>query len=163
MIQTEPFKLGPSNLVHIFLMTRGGKLLILRSGSKVKVTYWTLLLSLVNKIKPFYIAIANPLKFSRRACFATFALLLLIVWVLLGSKYKHLHSCTHQHCIISYWTVLMHVVCNNFLVCTNSACLSRLLVKNLDTKVTDETLQLCLMGCTRIPKVKDHSQCLFPS
>ena len=43
-------------------------------GSKVKVTYLTLLLSLVNKVKPFYIA--NPLKFSSRAYFATLALLL---------------------------------------------------------------------------------------
>ena len=33
-IHTEPFKLGPSNLVHILLMTRGGQLLILRSGVK---------------------------------------------------------------------------------------------------------------------------------
>ena len=105
-IQTEPFKIGPSNLVHILLMTRGRHLLISKvrgqrsrshakhccltkckhdthwtlqartiklgthtsydkrrttinfqgQGSKVKVTYSTLLLSLVNKVKPFYIA-----------------------------------------------------------------------------------------------------------
>ena len=33
--------------------------------------------------------------------------------------------------------------------------------QHLDTEVTGESLQLCSMGCTRIPKVKDHSQCLF--
>ena len=33
-IQTEPFKLGSSNLVHILLMTRGWHLLISRSGVK---------------------------------------------------------------------------------------------------------------------------------
>ena len=31
MIQTKPFQPGPSNLVHILLMTRGGTLLISRS------------------------------------------------------------------------------------------------------------------------------------
>ena len=30
MIQTEPFLLGPSNLVHILLMTRGQYLLIFK-------------------------------------------------------------------------------------------------------------------------------------
>ena len=30
--------------------------------------------------------------------------------------------------------------------------------QHLDTKVTDESLQLCSMGCTRITKVQDHSQ-----
>ena len=85
-IQTEPFKLGPSNLVHLLLMTRGGQLLILRSGSKVKVTYWTLLLSLVNKVQPFYNA--NPLKFSRRAYFATLALLLLAISRRSGTQRK---------------------------------------------------------------------------
>ena len=30
-IQTEPFKLGPANLVHILLMTRGRTLLIFNS------------------------------------------------------------------------------------------------------------------------------------
>ena len=29
-IQTEPFKLGPSNLVHLVLMTRGRNLLIFK-------------------------------------------------------------------------------------------------------------------------------------
>ena len=33
-IQTEPFKLGPSNFVHVLLMTRGQTLLISRSGVK---------------------------------------------------------------------------------------------------------------------------------
>ena len=43
-IQTEPFQLGPSNLVHILLMTRGRTLLIFKGhGSKVRVTLFTLL------------------------------------------------------------------------------------------------------------------------
>ena len=42
-IQTEPFQLGLSNLVHILLMTRGQHLLLSRSESKVKVTRYTLL------------------------------------------------------------------------------------------------------------------------
>ena len=106
-IQTEPFKLGPSNLVHIFLMTRGGQLLILRSGSKVKVTYWTLLLSLVNKIKHFYIA--NPLKFSRRAYFATLALLLLDLevkpsrWWKRGLSVLRIRDMTLMSFIFRFW------------------------------------------------------------
>ena len=45
-IQTEPFKLGPSNLVHILLMTRGRHLLIFkvrgqRSRSHATYCCWT--------------------------------------------------------------------------------------------------------------------------
>ena len=56
-------------------------------------------------------------------------------------------------------------LCNNFLISRqyqfslseSSPC------QHLVTKVTDDSLQLCSMGCTRIPKVKDQSQCLFLS
>ena len=78
-IQTELFQLGPSNLVHRLLMTRGLHLLTFKvmgqrswvkrytllindfqgQGSKVKVTYLTLLLNLLNKINPFYFANYN--------------------------------------------------------------------------------------------------------
>ena len=36
MIQTEPFQLGPSNLVHILPMTRGRHLLIFKVRVKGK-------------------------------------------------------------------------------------------------------------------------------
>ena len=49
------------------------------------------------------------------------------------------------------------VVIANFSLSESSPC------QHLDAKVTDESLQLCSMGCTRISKVKDHSQCLFHS
>ena len=69
-----------------------------------------------------------------------------------------LHSCTHQHCIISYWTVLLYATTSwsvPISLSESSRC------QHLDTKVTDESLQLCSMECTRITKVQDHSQCLF--
>ena len=62
-IQTEPFQLGPSNLVHKVLMTSGRHLLIWRS--KVKVTHYTslytLLLNLVNMIQTelFQLGLSN--------------------------------------------------------------------------------------------------------
>ena len=63
-IQTEPFQLGPSNLVHILLMTNGRHLLIFKvMGSRVKATRYTLLLNLVNRINPFSIANYNFISF----------------------------------------------------------------------------------------------------
>ena len=62
MIQTEPFKLGHSNLVHILLMTRGRTPIDFQGqGSKVKVTRYTLLLNLVNTIQtePFQLGPSN--------------------------------------------------------------------------------------------------------
>ena len=57
MIQTEPFKLGPSNLVHILLMKRGWHLLISKvRGQRSRSHTIYLLLSLEHKVKPFYIA-----------------------------------------------------------------------------------------------------------
>ena len=57
MIQTEPFKLGPSNLVHILLMTRGRHLLVFKvRGQRSRSHTIHLLLSLEHKVKPFYIA-----------------------------------------------------------------------------------------------------------
>ena len=52
-IQTEPFKLGPSNLVHILLMTRGRHLLISKVRGHRSRSYirYTLLLNLVNTIQ----------------------------------------------------------------------------------------------------------------
>ena len=72
-IQTEPFQLGRSNLVHRLLMTRGRTLLIFKvmgqrsrsqatgHGSKVKVTGYTLLLNLVYTIQtePFQLGPSN--------------------------------------------------------------------------------------------------------
>ena len=57
VIQTEQFQLGPSNLEHILLITRGWDLLIF----KVKVTRYTLLLNLVNMIQtePFQLGLSN--------------------------------------------------------------------------------------------------------
>ena len=55
-IQTAPFKLGPSNLVHIVPMTSGRHIDFQGQGSKVKVPYLTLLLSPVNKV-PFILPI----------------------------------------------------------------------------------------------------------
>ena len=53
---TEPFQLGPSKSVHILFMTSTTPINVQCQGSKVKVTCLTLLLNLVNKISPFYIA-----------------------------------------------------------------------------------------------------------
>ena len=51
-LQTEPFKLGLSNLVHFLHMTRGQTLFVFQGqGSKVKVTCYTLMLNLVNTIQ----------------------------------------------------------------------------------------------------------------
>ena len=62
-IQTEPFQLGLSNLVHRLLMTRGRHLLILKvmgQRSRSNATY-TLLLNLVNRIQtePFQLGLSN--------------------------------------------------------------------------------------------------------
>ena len=58
-IQTEPFKLGPSNLVHLLLMTRRRTLLIFKV--KGQGHHNTLLLSLVNTIQtePFKLGPSN--------------------------------------------------------------------------------------------------------
>ena len=61
-VQTEPYQLGPSNLIHILLMTRGRTLMIFKvMGSKVKVTRYTFLLNLVNMIQtePFHLRPSN--------------------------------------------------------------------------------------------------------
>ena len=51
-IQTEPFQLGQSDLVHILLMIRGWHLLIFKvRGQKVKVTRYILMLNPVNTIQ----------------------------------------------------------------------------------------------------------------
>ena len=55
IIQTEPFLLGPSNLVHIVLMTRGRHLLIFKVSGQMSRS------NLVNKINPFYIANYNAI------------------------------------------------------------------------------------------------------
>ena len=51
MIETEPLKLGPSNLVHILLMTRTNPIDFQGQESKVKVTCYALMLNLVNTIQ----------------------------------------------------------------------------------------------------------------
>ena len=60
-IQTEPFQLGPSNLVHKLLMTRGQHIDFQGHGSKVKVIRYTLLLNLVNMIQTelFQLGLSN--------------------------------------------------------------------------------------------------------
>ena len=50
-IQTEPFKLGPSNLVHILLMTRGRHLSIFKVRGQRSRSCSTLLQNLVNTIQ----------------------------------------------------------------------------------------------------------------
>ena len=59
MIQTEPFQLGSSNLVHKLHDKRTTPIDFQGQGSKVKVACSTLLLSLLNKINPFYFANYN--------------------------------------------------------------------------------------------------------
>ena len=60
MIQTEPFQLGPSRLgTHATFDERTTHIDFQGQGSKDKVTCYTLLLYLVNKINPFYIANYN--------------------------------------------------------------------------------------------------------
>ena len=51
-IQTEPFKLGPSNLVHILLMTRGRHLLIFKVMGQRSRSCSTLLLSFCLSVCP---------------------------------------------------------------------------------------------------------------
>ena len=61
-IQTEPFQLGPLNLVHILLMTKRTTPIDFQGhGSKVKVTRYTYLLNLVNTIQtgPFQLGPSN--------------------------------------------------------------------------------------------------------
>ena len=50
-IQTEPFQLGPSNLVHILFMIRGRHLLIFKVGVKGQGHTYILMLNLVNTIQ----------------------------------------------------------------------------------------------------------------
>ena len=62
-IQTEPFKLGPSNLVHILLRTRGRHLLIfkVRGQRSRSHTIHSMLLNLVKTIRtePFKLGLSN--------------------------------------------------------------------------------------------------------
>ena len=51
MIKTEPFQLGPSNLVHILFMARGQTLLIFKVMGQRSRSRYTLLLNLVNMIQ----------------------------------------------------------------------------------------------------------------
>ena len=77
-IQTEPFQLGQSNLVHILLMIRGRHLLIFKvRGSKVKVTHYILMLNLVNTIQ------TEPLKLGPSK----------LVHILLMTRGQHLLIC----------------------------------------------------------------------
>ena len=51
MIKTEPFQLGPSDLVHILFMARGQTLLIFKVMGQRSRSRYTLLLNLVNMIQ----------------------------------------------------------------------------------------------------------------
>ena len=78
-IQTEPFQLGPSNLIHILLMTRRIHLLISKVKKGSKVTYYTFVVKPWTQGKTLlYCQLRRyfPLKSTCRAYFATFALFL---------------------------------------------------------------------------------------
>ena len=80
MIQTEPFKLGPSNLVHVLLMTRNDTYWFSRLGVKGQGHILNVVVTPCKQGKTLLNSILwrhFPLKFTRRAYFATLSLLLL--------------------------------------------------------------------------------------
>ena len=135
MIQTEPFKLGPSNLVHILLMARGWHLLTfkVRGQTLLNCQLWCYF----------------PLKFTRWAYFATLALLLYLI-----------RCCSPSWYTTSFWYTIhyhvLHVPCNGSCVSQGGTTSYKKKLKSLyiffqrnalmDIKNLDYWYLLCIYG-----------------